>query len=198
MKSIEEEIKGRAQRTVEKTLDRAEKIRKREIALAQNKKEEAVEKGKAKEDKMIKAQLDSLKAQLILEYRLKEDNFRESLCSKLLRGAEQSLDNLDDNTLLESLKRLIQEGVINLDLNKARVLVNKRAYSLIMEHYEDVLSFIKNKADDFESMDVEDSIDSYGVIIASKTTGEFIDNTFKRRFERFEEEFKEEILEKME
>jgi len=197
MRNIEEEIKERTRSATERIIERARRVEKREFVLARRKKEEIVLKGRKEEDKIINMRRNSLNAQLVLEYRLKMDNFRDSLCSDLLSEAREELDSLDGNTVLESLKNLIREGVINLDLNKALVKVNKKSAALLKENFSQVIDFIKEKVSDFEDMGIDDSLDTYGVVVASEITGEFFDNTFKRRLERFEGEFKEKILERL-
>jgi len=197
MKGIEGKIKEHTRSISEKTLDRAKRVKERELALARKKKEDIILEGRNKEDKIINTQMNSLRAQLILEYRLKEDNFKDKLCSELLDEAKHQMDNLDDNTILDSLKNIIREGVLNLGLNKALIRINKKSTALLKEHYSQVLNFIKEKVDNFEAIDIDDSLNSYGVIINSQVSGELFDNTFKRRFKRFEDEFKEKILERL-
>ena len=195
MSSIEAEIKDRAKSALEKIIDRAERIKEKELAIARKKKEEIVIKGREDEDKKINVRRNSLNAQLKLEYRLKKDNFKDELCSELLSEAKKALGGLDDNAILDSLKRLIREGVVDLGLNRALVRVNNRCAVLLKEHYNEAVDFIKEKAAGFEGMNIDSSLDDDGVIVASVDTGEFFDNTFKRRLERFEEELREKILE---
>jgi len=197
MNDIEEKIKERTQSTVEKTIERAKKIKERELAIARKKKETIVSEESKKQDKIINVRRNSLKAQLILKYRLKEDNFKDKLCSELLDEIKKSLDSLDDNILFNSLKNLIRESIVSLGLNKALIKVNKKSATLIKERYNEVINFIKEKMDNFEDINIDDSLETYGVVVASDDTEEFFDNTFKRRLERFEEEFKEKILERL-
>ena len=197
MRNIEEEIKERTQSATKKILERAKKVGEREFAIARKKKEAIVLKGKKDVDRITNMHRNSLNAQLILEYRLKMDNFRDELCSELLNETRGELDNLDDNTVLESLKNLIREGILNLGLNKALVKVNKRSAALLKANYNRLIDFIREKAGSFESMNIDDSLEAYGAIVSSESAGEFFDNTFKRRLERFESEFKEKILERL-
>jgi len=198
MKDIGAEIKERTQNISEKTLDRARRVKERELAIARKKKEAIILEESKREDKIIDMRRNSLNAQLILEYRLKEDNFKDKLCSELLNEIKEEINTLGDNAILDSLRNLIREGVLNLGLNKALIIVNKKSAALLKVNYNRVIDFIREKAGNFESMNIDDSLGAYGAIVSSETTGEFFDNTFKRRLERFEDEFKEKILERLE
>ena len=194
MKHIEEEIKERAQSTIEKVISRAKKIKEREIILARRKQEEIVSKEKRRIDEAIERKSNSLKAQLRLEYRIKEDRFKEELSFLLLDEVKKEINNLSDNVLLEAHKNLIREAVVVLGFKKIYVKTNKKISLLIKEQYEEVISFIKKRFPEFESLDIDDSLNSYGVIVGSLDKKAFFNNTFERRFKRFDENFKERIL----
>ena len=133
---------------------------------------------------------------MILEFKLKEESFKDSLAQDLLLEVKQEMDSLDKGVLLSTLRNLIREAVVTLDLKKAHILVNKRDEAFLKENYDEIVSSIREKVNDFETMDIEGSLGSYGgVIVKSNSSGEFFDNTFKRRFERFNGEFKKKILE---
>ena len=196
MNELEKNIQERAESLIKKTMERAERIKKREFALAKEKQQELILKEEEKINSKIKAERNSLKARMILEFKLKEENFKYSLARDLLLEAKQEMNSLDKGVLLVSLKNLIREAVVNLDFKKAHILVNKRDEALLKEHYDEVVSFIREKVSDFEDVSVEGSLNSYGgAVVKSNSSGEFFDNTFKRRLERFDEEFKKKILE---
>ncbi len=198
MKDIKEKLKERTQSTIDKIILRAEKIKEREILLARKKYDEIVSDGKKKTDDAIKAKRDSLEAQVKLECRLKEEKFKDELCRQLLSEAKEAVSNIDDMTLLDAYKRLIREGVVNLGLREACVKVNKKASTLLKDNYQQVVNFIKEKVEGFSSFKIDDSLDSYGIIVGRYGGGEFFNNTFERRFERFEGEFMEIILRRVE
>ncbi len=194
MKHIEEEIRRRTQSTIEKVISRAEKIRERELILAKRNKEEIVSEAKSKIDEVINAQRNSLKAQLKLEYRLKEEKFKEELSSLLLNETKKAVNDLDDNTLLAAHKNLIKEAVVILGFKKVHIKVNKKVSFLIKSQYENVVGFIREQFPEFESFDIDDSLNSYGVVVSSLDKRESFNNTFERRFKRFDENFRERIL----
>jgi len=198
MKDIKEKLKERTQSTIDKIILRAEKIKEREILLARKKYDEIVSDGKKKTDDAIKAKRDSLEAQVRLECRLKEEKFKDELCRQLLSEAKEAVSNIDDMILLDAYKRLIREGVVNLGLREACVKVNKKASTLLKDNYQQVVNFIKEKVEGFSSFKIDDSLDSYGIIVGRYGGGEFFNNTFERRFERFEGEFMEIILRRVE
>ena len=85
--------------------------------------------------------------------------------------------------------------MLNLDFKRAHILVNERDEAILKKHYDEVISFIREKVDDFDAIDIDGSLNSYGgVVVKSRSSGEFFDNTFKRRLERFDEELKKKIL----
>jgi len=198
MNELKKNIRERAEALIKKTIERARRIKEREFVIAKEKHDQLLLKGKERIDCEIKAKRNSLKAAMILEFRLKEENFKDSLAQGLLQEAKQALNTLDRDVLQQSLKSLIREAVTTLNLKKAHILINKRDETFLKEHYDEVVSFIREKVNGFENMEIDGSLNSYGgVIVRSSSSGEFFDNTFKRRFERFNAEFKKKILERL-
>lgn len=195
MNELERNIQQRTENIIKKTMERAEKIKQREFALVKEKQEELISKEKEKINNKLEAERNSLKAQMILEFRLKEENFKHAFARDLLQEVKQEIMSLDENSLLSSLKNLIREGVINLDLRKANILVNKRDETILKKHYNEVITFIREKIEGFEIAAIEGSLNSWGgVVVKAPSSPEFFDNTFQRRFERFDEEFLDKIL----
>ncbi|MCD6093758.1 MAG: hypothetical protein J7J51_03085 [Candidatus Omnitrophica bacterium] len=198
MNELKKNIRERAEALIKKTIERARRIKEREFVIAKEKHDQLLLKGKERIDCEIKAKRNSLKAAMILEFRLKEENFKDSLAQGLLQEAKQALNTLDRDVLQQSLKSLIREAVTTLNLKKAHILINKRDETFLKEHYDEVVSFIREKVNGFENMEIDGSLNSYGgVVVRSSSSGEFFDNTFKRRFERFNAEFKKKILERL-
>jgi len=198
MSELKKNIRERAEALIKKTIERARRIKEREFVIAKEKHDQLLLKGKERIDCEIKAKRNSLKAAMVLEFRLKEENFKDSLAQGLLQEAKQALNTLDRDVLQQSLKSLIREAVTTLNLKKAHILINKRDETFLKEHYDEVVSFIREKVNGFENMEIDGSLNSYGgVIVKSSSSGEFFDNTFKRRFERFNAEFKKKILERL-
>jgi len=196
MNELAKNIQEQAESLIKKTMERAERIREREFMLAKEKQQEVLFKEKAKIDNQIKAKRNSLKAQMILEFRLKEENFKDSLAQNLLLEVRQEMASLDRDILANSLKNLIREAVLNLDLKNVHILVNKRDEAILKEHYDEVISSIRKNVNDFKDVSIEGSLNALGgAVVKADSSGEFFDNTFERRFERFDEEFKEKILE---
>lgn len=196
MKEIKENLQQHTETVIRKIRERAEKIRDREISFAKKKYEELVQEGKNKVDRNIEIKEDSLRAQLILQFKLKEENFKYKLAKDLLREAKQKIVSLNEDVGKVSLKNLIREGIVSLDLKKAHILVNKKDEGVLKENYEEVVVFIKEKISEFQGFTVEGSLNCWGgVIVKSPSSPEFFDNTFERRFERFDREFKKKILE---
>lgn len=195
MKELERNIQKEAENLIKKIMERAERIKQREFALAKKKEEGLILKEKEKINSKLEAERNSLKAQMILEFRLKEENFKYSLARDLLEETKKKIASLDENSLLVSLKNLIREAVINLGLKKAYILVNKRDEAILKEHYDEVINFVREKVEGFEIIGIEGSLNTWGgVVVKVPSSPEFFDNTFPRRFERLDEEFMNKIL----
>lgn len=195
MNELGKTIQERTENIIKRTMERAERIKQREFALARKRQEELFLREKQKVDNKILTENSSLKARMILEFKLKEENFKHTLIQNLLEEVKQQITSLDERSLLSSLKNLILEATINLDIKKVNILLNKRDASILRRYLDDVVDFVRKKVDGFEIIHIEDDLTcSGGVIVKAECSNEFFDNTFERRFKRFDEEFKTRML----
>ncbi len=187
--NIKEEIKKRTEQEIERVIRRAQKIAERELILANRKKQQELTKQKEGIKNLIRAKKERLESELELEFKLKELQIKDELIEEVFREVKEELRNLSEAEIMLSLKKLISEGVENLNSKEIIVYVNKRFKEALAKHLE----FFKKEAVDIK--DVREREMLGGVIVLLKEKRRFFNNSFEERFNRLKEDLKIQIAE---
>ncbi len=197
MSGIKDQIQQKSQEYIQKILRRAEKIKQRELELARKKKSQILEESRNKVDLEVEQKKSSLEAQLILEFKLKEEKFKEDLCSQVILEAQNRLQNFSSQQRLDSLKILIAKSLMNLGLKEAKVVVNSQDLQILNAHFQELKDFLKEHIEDFKDVILQEGSIQGGVKVFSLHSSEFLDNSWDSRIRKFQAEFRKRIIEEI-